>query len=158
MKVKNIQYAERTILVTVESSYTSDNLSAALDLPESEPEVFNVVLKDDGNGKYNISRLDVDNVFIYNNNLWSIDERNQEQEEAKQIPGVLSIVARPLVRNLDNISLEMLARELEPNSKEFEELKALEKLSKNKQLLSKVYRAMNNYVRSTLDNCAPADS
>ena len=65
------------------------------------------------------------------------------------------MIVKPLVRSVDNISMEMLAGELADQTEQQETLKALEKLSNNEDLIIKVYRAMNNWVRAKIENRLP---
>ena len=65
------------------------------------------------------------------------------------------MIVKPLHRNVENISLEMLAREIETDTAQQMELRALEKLAKNEALIVKVQRAMNNWVRVKLENRMP---
>ena len=57
--------------------------------------------------------------------------------------------------NLDNISMTDLAATLDPESELFLDLFGLEHLAKNTDLLIKVQRAVNNYVRARLENRLP---
>ena len=108
--------------------------------------------------KYVIEKVDQANCFVLDNQLWHVDPSDVVQQEDPQlIIGTLKMVVKPLHRNVENISLEMLAREIESDTAQQMELRALEKLAKNEDLIVKVQRAMNNWVRVKLENRLPSN-
>jgi len=70
---------------------------------------------------------------------------------------MLKLIVKPRIRNVNNISFEQLASELASEPEQVESLKKMERLSKKNDLIVKVYRAMNNWVRAKLENNLPSN-
>lgn len=94
-------------------------------------------------------------MFIFDDKLWTVSEVGEFGLEELNLPScVLKVTAMPLKRNIDNISPELIAS-LDPDSALVKELNNIERLLKKSELLEKVFRATNNYVRSKLGNAIP---
>lgn len=79
---------------------------------------------------------------------------DDEQPEAQ---AVLKLTVRPRIRDVYNVSMAQLANECAQNLDWVDQLEKLAKLGKNEDLIFKVYRAINNWVRSKLENRLPND-
>ena len=77
---------------------------------------------DGGEGKYKLNKISEKNAFILEDNLWQVVEPGNpnaaNEEDAEPSLGVLKMVVKPLVRNVNNISMEMLATALVSESEE----------------------------------------
>ena len=63
--------------------------------------------------KYQLAKVEKKKVFLLDNKLWQVQPTEEDgQGDDQPILGQLKMVVRPLVRNLDNITMEMLAAEL----------------------------------------------
>lgn len=109
VQVKDISYSEKLILLTIET------LQA-----DGSSEEVRISLVDGGEGKYKLNKISEKNAFILEDNLWQVVEPGNaaNEEDAEPSLGVLKMVVKPLVRNVNNISMEMLATALVSESEE----------------------------------------
>ena len=90
--------------------------------------------------------MDKTGIFCLEGKPWSIVE--QDAEENQQDLGFeLTIKGRVLKPDMRNINPAMLAQ-VDPSSKLVDDLKEVEKLKRDKDTISKVYMAMNAWVRN----------
>ena len=67
----------------------------------------------ESDSKYQLAKVEKKKVFLLENKLWQVQSTEDGgQGDDQPILGQLKMVVRPLVHNLDNISMEMLAAEL----------------------------------------------
>lgn len=111
VQVKDLSYSEKLILLTIET------LQA-----DGSSEEVRISLVDGGEGKYKLNKISEKNAFILEDNLWQVVEPGNpnaaNEEDAEPSLGVLKMVVKPLVRNVNNISMEMLATALVSESEE----------------------------------------
>ena len=103
-------------------------------------------LTDSGSVVYDIRRMDKTGIFCLEGKPWSIVEQDAEENQ-EDLGFELTIKGRVLKPDMKNINPAMLAQ-VDPNSKLVDDLKEVEKLKRDKDNISKVYMAMNAWVRN----------
>ena len=98
LRTKNVIYSAKMILITIEQ------ISAAGGLAEE----IQIVLKDNGEGKWDLTRVDLNNPFIFEDKLWHVEKESEDAKELLNPKAVLKVTAKPLVYNLENVTNEIL--------------------------------------------------
>lgn len=140
ISVKDLDYSDKLFLIT-------------LDLKNQETEQVEQVqisLTDNGEGKYQIKKLPQLGAFVFGEKAWIISEP-KASEEAKDLGIELQVTGKVLKPNLKNINLAMIAQ-IDPMSKLVEEMREIEKLMHDEDLISKIFMAMGAWVRFNSDN------
>jgi hypothetical protein len=87
------------------------------------------MLKDNGEGKYEMTRVDLNNAFIFEDKIWQIEKPIEDVKEILCPKAVLKIITKPLVYNSDNVPIDMVMQLADAEI--LDQLKALDKLVRN---------------------------
>lgn len=83
LRTKNVIYSAKVILITIE------NIPAA----GGSTEEIQIVLKDKGEGKWDLTRGDLNNPFIFEDKLWDVEKETDDSKEFLSPKAVLKVTA-----------------------------------------------------------------